>query len=276
MPIKPITAPIAAEVRQDTESEAALIQAAKQAITTCNWKVGEAASMWTARWAKGRTDADFGAAVDLTADQVYQRRRVWDRWGEKPIPYRFLSWSHFYAALTWEDADTYLEWAYANQATVSEMKAYRTAKTAGEFLPPAGERGGAAFETAGGHWEFGENSVGFISATDGDDPFGEQATAEAAQEFLDGMEAEVGEEDGTDSGGTDSEEEQPTRPPRNGREAPEADPKEVFLVTKAKAVKTLEAGMRAVDDLNRLRSLPQHDKLIKGLEKMLATVKEVC
>jgi hypothetical protein len=261
MPIKPINAPIAAEVRQDNESEAALIQAAKQAITTCNWKVGEAASNWTAKWAKGRTDADFGAAVDLTGDQVGQRRRVWERWGEKLIPYRNLSWSHFAVSVAWEDADTYLEWAYANQATVSEMKAYRHARTANEFLPPAGERGGDPFVEAGPN----DDPFEWI---DPDGNIYEQeraaaATTEAAEEFLDGMEAEV-------------EEEEASRPPRNGREAPaEVDPKEVFQTTKAKAVKTLEAGMRAVDDVHRLRTIPQHDKLIKGLEKMLQTVKEV-
>jgi hypothetical protein len=260
---KPITAPIAAEVRQDQESEAALIASAKQAITTCNWKVGEAAAMWTARWAKGRTDADFGAAVDLTGDQVGQRRRVWERWGEKLIPYRNLSWSHFAVSVAWEDADTYLEWAYANQATVSEMKAYRHAKTANEFLPPAGERGGDPFVEAGPEDDpFGVTQSEVDAYLDGIEAAG-AATTEAAEEFLDGMEAEV-------------EEEEASRPPRNGREAPaEVDPKEVFQTTKAKAVKTLEAGMRAVDDLQRLRKIPQHDKLIKGLEKMLQTVKEV-
>lgn len=251
--MKPSTAPVAAEVRQDQDSEAALIASAKAAITTCNWKVGECASLWTERWARGRTDADFGAAIDLTAEQVGQRRRVWDRWGGKQDMIFGLSWSHYYVALAWEDADTYLEWAYENQATVSEMRAYRTAKTSQEFLPPAGERGGDPFESD-------------------EDPFGEGEGA-GTEAGGAGTDAEGGDEQ--DAEGTDSEEEQPTRPPRNGREAPEADPKEVFLVTKAKAVKTLEAGMRAVDDLNRLRRLPQHDKLIKGLEKMLQTVKEV-
>jgi hypothetical protein len=255
MPIKPISAPIAAEVRQDQESEAALIASAKQAITTCNWKVGEAAANWTAKWAKGRTDSDFGAAVDLTGDQVGQRRRVWERWGEKLIPYRNLSWSHFAVSVAWEDADTYLEWAYANQATVSEMKSYRTAKTANEFLPPAGERGGDPFVEAGPE----------------DDPFGEGGGDIVTPEE-DGTEAEPEME----TGWTESEKEEVSRPPRNGREAPaEVDPKEVFQTTKAKAVKTLEAGMRAVDDVHRLRTIPQHDKLIVGLEKMLKTIKEI-
>jgi hypothetical protein len=248
-------APIAAEVRQDQESEAALIASAKEAISTCNWKVGECASNWTAKWARGRTDADFGAAVDLTAEQVGQRRRVWDRWGENRISYSVLSWSHFLVAIAWEDADTYLQWACDNRATVSEMKAYRHAKTANEFLPPAGERGGDPF----------------VDAAPEDDPFGEG-----------GGDIVTPEEDGTEpepemeTGWTESEKEEASRPPRNGREAPaEVDPKEVFQTTKAKAVKTLEAGMRAVDDLNRLKDIPQHDKLIKGLEKMLQTVKDV-
>lgn len=250
--MKPITAPIAAEVRQDQESEAAIIRAAKEAISTCNWKLGECASKWNLNWARGRGDGDFGMAVGMSGDQIYQRRRVWERWGGKAVP--ALSWSHFYAALNWDDADDYLEWSYANSATVAEMRAYRTAKTAQEFLPPAGERGGDPFES--------------------EDPFGEGE--EGAGTDSGGTEAE-GEEGGTEPEGTDSEEEQPPRRRRSGREEPEGepDPKEAFHNHKARTVKTIEALMRAIDDFKNMASLPKHDAMIKALQKMLAEIKQV-
>lgn len=253
---KPITAPVAAEVRQDQDSEAALIRGAKEAVSDCAWKVGEFASRWTAAWARGRTDNDFGAAIGMTGDQVYQRRRVWDRFGGKTDIYRNLSWSHFYAALAWEDAESWLQWASDKQATVAEMKAWRTAKTAQEFLPPDGERDGDPFAGS-------------------EDPFGEGE--EGAGTDAGGTEAD-GEEGGTDSDGTDSEEERPRRRRRKGTEEPageEPDPKEAFHNHKARTVKTIEALMRAIDDLKNMAPLPQHDSMIKGLQKMLATIKQV-
>ena len=48
------------------ETEQELIANAQVAISNCNWTVGECASKWTERYAKGRTDADFGALVGLS------------------------------------------------------------------------------------------------------------------------------------------------------------------------------------------------------------------
>lgn len=257
---KPISAPVAAEVRQDVESESALVYKAKQAISTCNWTVGECASQWTDRWAKGRTDADFGAAVGLSGDQVYQRRRVFDRFGETDLN-RFLSWTHFVVALNWDDADACLDWACVNQATVAEMKAWRSAQNGHESetdlnrnLPNSDD-------------PFGDDS----------DPFGEGEGAGTDSSTEIGTEA-AGEDDGTEAGGTETEQEQPTRPPRNGTEAsgghskpkPPADP---FATQKSKTVKTIEALMRAIDDLNGLRKIRQRDAMIEALGKMIEAVK---
>lgn len=242
MPRNPVSAPVAAEVRQEVASEAAMIRKAKQVLSSSSWQLGEIASQWTAAYARGRTDEDFGTAVGgMTGDQVFQRRRVWERWGISDIYRKFgavLSWSHFYAALTWDDADACLEWAYENQATVSEMKAWRTAQSAGLNV----ERVEPGVFVAGG------------------DQFGEG-----------------GSETGEETGGTDSEEEEATRPPRNGTEAP-GEPagktqQELFSDQKSKAVKTFEAGMRAVDTLHGLRKIPKHDDMIDALGKMIKTLK---
>ena len=52
-------------VAEDTES--ALIARAQLALSHCNWEVGECAAQWTKRFARGRTDADFGALVGGSA-----------------------------------------------------------------------------------------------------------------------------------------------------------------------------------------------------------------
>lgn len=111
----------------ETETESELISRAQFAVSQCNWVVGECAAQWTKRHAKGRTDADFGQLVGLSGDQVYQRRRVWETFGDVKGNYPSLKWSHFYVSLNWDDAPECLGWAEENQATVAELKMWRRA-----------------------------------------------------------------------------------------------------------------------------------------------------
>lgn len=110
------------------ETEEQLVVTAQRAVSRCNWVVGECASKWTKKYAKGRTDTDFGALVGLSGDQVYQRRRVWETFGDVFEDYSSLRWSHFYVALNWDDAPECLTWADENEATVAEMRAWRRAQ----------------------------------------------------------------------------------------------------------------------------------------------------
>ena len=87
------------------ESEEQLISKARDAVSQCNWVVGECASKWTQRYAKNRTDADFGQMVGLSGDQIFQRRRVWEAFGESHKNFGSLKWSFFYVALNWDDAE---------------------------------------------------------------------------------------------------------------------------------------------------------------------------
>lgn len=255
---KPPIVPVAAEVRQDQESEAALIEAAKQALSVCNWMIGQCASEWTDRWAKGRTDEDFGNAIGMSREQVSQRRLVWERFRDWNLSSK-LSWTHFRQALSWDDADACLQWASDNDATVAEMKAWRDVQHGGNC--------GLGTIDDSESLSTGE----FVASGDpfgSDDPFGEGDSGT-------GTEPE-GEEDGTETGWTDPAEEESTRPPRIGTEAPGGKTqRDLFAEQKAKAVKTLEAGMRAIDDLHSLKPIPQHDALDKAIQKMIATVKAV-
>ncbi|MEM7811703.1 MAG: hypothetical protein AAF532_09530 [Planctomycetota bacterium] len=132
----------ATPAEQDFSDEAALVDATRAAVSRCNWFVGRCASEWTERYAAGRTDTDFAALVGLSSDQVYQRRRVWETFGGRQDSWSGLRWSHFYVALTWEDAETCLDWAAEHEATVAEMRAWRRLHRdehdpADEFAPDA-------------------------------------------------------------------------------------------------------------------------------------------
>ena len=116
-----------------SETEEHLISIARDAVSQCNWVVGECAAKWTKKYARGRTDADFGQMVGLSGDQIYQRRRVWESFGNSFEKYANLKWSFFYVALNWEDATRCLNWADENESTVAEMRAWRRAQN-GEDL----------------------------------------------------------------------------------------------------------------------------------------------
>lgn len=122
------------------ESEEQLISEAREAVSQCNWVVGECASKWTKKFARGRTDTDFGQLVGLSGDQIYQRRRVWEAFGDSFQNFSGLKWSFFYVALNWDDSLECLQWAQDSDATVSEMRAWRRAQR-GEDLFAEGADG---------------------------------------------------------------------------------------------------------------------------------------
>ncbi len=141
------------------ETEKDLIQRAQTAVSQCNWTVGECAVQWTKKFARGRTDADFGELVGMSGDQVYQRRRVCETFTDVKENYSALKWSHFYIALNWDDAADCLSWANENEATIAEMKAWRrlqlgedvtTSATDDQEALLVGSDGAAAFDAYDG------------------------------------------------------------------------------------------------------------------------------
>jgi hypothetical protein len=76
---------------------------------------------------------------DVTPQHVGRLRRTYARFGRVYRDYSGLYWSHFYAALDWEDAEMWLEGAIQSKWSVSDMRKTRwqtTQGTRGE--PPAG------------------------------------------------------------------------------------------------------------------------------------------
>lgn len=116
------------ETKRHVETEDQLVARAQEAVSQCRWVVGECAAAWTERYARGRTDGDFAVLIGISGDQVYQRRRVWETFHGIREAYPSLKWSHFYAALTWEDARDCLSWAEETHSTVAEMRAWRRAQ----------------------------------------------------------------------------------------------------------------------------------------------------
>lgn len=112
----------------EMETEEQLVIRAQESLSQCRWVVGECATKWTKKFARGRTDADFGNMIGLSGDQVYQRRRVWETFSDVADQFANLKWSHFYTALNWEDAMDCLQWGDETGSTVAEMKAWRRAQ----------------------------------------------------------------------------------------------------------------------------------------------------
>ena len=110
-------------VRQVEETEAELINRAREAVAqeqSAPWEVGRCAAEWTKRYAKGRTDADFGELIGMRRDQIAQRRQVWDRFREC-YTCNTLPWSHYREALAWDDAEEWLQKAHDNEWSVAKM-----------------------------------------------------------------------------------------------------------------------------------------------------------
>lgn len=120
-----------------SKPEQELIEKAQTAVSQSNWVVGECAAIWTKKYSRGRTDADFGLLVGLSGDQVYQRRRVWETFADVDGDYTLLKWSHFYVALNWDDSPECLQWAQENEASVAEMKAWRRAMHGEDLTQPS-------------------------------------------------------------------------------------------------------------------------------------------
>jgi hypothetical protein len=152
-------------VAEHFDTEAELIGRAQEALSQCSWTVGECAAAWTQRYAKGRTDADFGALVGLSGDQVYQRRRVWESFHDVRDSYPNLKWSHLYAALTWDDAAECLQWANEMTASIAEMKAWRRAQRGEDLSSPADEE--PPFDALA---EYVSAEPGYVRAPDDSEP----------------------------------------------------------------------------------------------------------
>lgn len=175
------------EARAAADSEDQLIARAQDAVSNCRWVVGECAFQWTKRYARGRTDADFGGMIGLSGDQVFQRRRVWEVFGLAKDEFPGLRWSHFYAALTWDDAPECLNWAAQNQSTVAEMKAWRRAQRGEDLTTDADEMDAISHLPAEMAWVQNPDEPGASPRSEPRQSAGGPRAADAAEPLVAGV-----------------------------------------------------------------------------------------
>jgi len=101
-------------------------------VSTTNWEKGRIIHEWrqalqaSGAAATGYSDEAWSRLVTcITAQHVGRLRRVWQRFGGVCQQYEGLYWSHFQAAVEWDDAEMYLEGAVQNKWSVSQMRRTR-------------------------------------------------------------------------------------------------------------------------------------------------------
>ncbi|QEG41425.1 hypothetical protein [Roseimaritima ulvae] len=101
-------------------------------ISSTNWEKGHIISEWRgalieagAHPTEYSDEAWARRAGGVTAPHVGRLRRVYDRFGKEHETYPGLYWSHFLAALDWEDAPMWLEGAMRSGWSVSQLRDQR-------------------------------------------------------------------------------------------------------------------------------------------------------
>lgn len=101
-------------------------------VSTTNWEKGRIISEWRAAKQKAGeevseySDEAWAALVgEVTSQHVGRLRRVYDQYGESYTEYKGLFWSHFHAALDWDDAEIWLEGALQQSWSISQMRKMR-------------------------------------------------------------------------------------------------------------------------------------------------------
>lgn len=101
-------------------------------ISTTNWEKGKIISDWRVELkdedapVTEYSDEAWSQLVGgVTPQHVGRLRRTFDRFGDEYGDYKGLYWSHFYAALDWDDAEMWLEGAVQNKWSISQMRHQR-------------------------------------------------------------------------------------------------------------------------------------------------------
>lgn len=101
-------------------------------ISTTNWEKGKIIAEWQKSMAEtdlpqhSYSDQHWANMVGgVTPQHVGRLRRTHDRFGHVFTEYKGLYWSHFYAALDWDDAEMWLEGAVQSDWSVAGMRKKR-------------------------------------------------------------------------------------------------------------------------------------------------------
>jgi hypothetical protein len=101
-------------------------------VSTTNWDKGEIICQWRDSLVESDakatqfTDEAWSQLVGgVTPQHVGRLRRTYEKFGHVFREYEGIYWSHFYAALDWDDAEMWLEGGVQNKWSVSEMRRQR-------------------------------------------------------------------------------------------------------------------------------------------------------
>ncbi|HEY2841036.1 MAG TPA: hypothetical protein VGJ26_17915 [Pirellulales bacterium] len=101
-------------------------------VSSTNWEKGRIIHQWRLALIAAQasplqfSDEAWSRRVgNVSSQHVGRLRRVFDRFGEVCASYAGLYWSHFQAALDWNDAEMWLEGAVQNDWSVAEMRTSR-------------------------------------------------------------------------------------------------------------------------------------------------------
>ena len=117
-------------------------------ISTTNWEKGQIIVAWRGELAMQDlsplhySDESWSRIVGGVSPQhVGRLRRTFERFGEVYQSYKGIYWSHFYAALEWDDSEMWLEGAVQNRWSVSQMRMQRWESLGGDpkLKPKPGE-----------------------------------------------------------------------------------------------------------------------------------------
>lgn len=121
-----------AELNDSSNTAQPFIGRWNRLVSTTNWEKGRIIHQW-----REASIAEDAPAVDysdeawtrlvggVTGQHVGRLRRVFQRFGEVHEQYDGLYWSHFFAALDWDDAEMWLEGAVQSGWSVSQMRRTR-------------------------------------------------------------------------------------------------------------------------------------------------------
>jgi len=117
---------------QSVEASQPFVGQWNRLVSTTNWEKGRIVHGWresllaTEAPATDYSDEAWARLVGgVTGQHVGRLRRVFTRFGETHDKFESLYWSHFQAALDWDDAELWLEGAVQNKWSVSQMRRSR-------------------------------------------------------------------------------------------------------------------------------------------------------
>lgn len=123
------TAPAAAQSADSDEASQPFVGRWNHLVSTTNWEKGRIIFEWrqalidAERPSREYSDESWARMVGAVTSQHASRlRRVHERFGTAYTEYPGLYWSHFHAALDWDDAEMWLEGAVRSRWTVSQMR----------------------------------------------------------------------------------------------------------------------------------------------------------